>query len=136
MSAKCSRPHAGWISLHFGGVGCLLLHALLGWRIIVQHVSQYVLGILQSLSHFCIVAVQGLTERHDGTISLLVHIGHQSIIRIQQDLCMVLEVYLYDFVAQTEHDGVAGPHPLLHVHRAWSRSVLWITKLVLLSMLV
>lgn len=28
---------------------------------------------------------------------------------------MVLEVYLDDLVAEPEHDGMSGPHPLLHV---------------------
>ena len=98
--------------------------------------GQYVLGVLESLGHLSVVAVQGLAERHDRALTLLVHVRDQTVVRVQEDLCVVLEVHLDDFVAQTEHDGVAGPHPLLHVHGAWSRSVLWITKLVLLSMLV
>jgi hypothetical protein len=29
---------------------------------------------------------------------------------------VVLEIYLYNFVAQSEHYRVLGPHPFLHIH--------------------
>lgn len=29
---------------------------------------------------------------------------------------MVLEVHLHNFITESEHDGMLGPHPLLHVH--------------------
>ena len=48
---------------------------------------------------------------------------------------MILEVDLYNLIAQTEHDSMASSHPFLHIHRARSWSILW-TDLILLSMLV
>jgi len=30
---------------------------------------------------------------------------------------VILEINLYDFVAESKHDGVLRPHPLLHVDR-------------------
>ena len=32
---------------------------------------------------------------------------------------MVLEVYLYNFVAESKHDGMLSPHPLFDVNSAW-----------------
>ena len=51
---------------------------------------------------------------------------------------MVLEVYLHNFVAQTEHDGVASSHPLLHVDGTcrWLRGVVAASMLIFLSVLV
>ena len=56
-----------------------------------------------------------MTQRHNGPLTLLVHISDKSVVRVEQNLSVVLEVDLNDFVAETEHDGMAGPHPLLHV---------------------
>ena len=77
--------------------------------------GQYVLGVLESLGHLSVVAVQGLAERHDRALTLLVHVRDQTVVRVQEDLCVVLEVHLDDFVAQAEHDRVARTHPLFDV---------------------
>lgn len=77
---------------------------------------QDVLSVFQALGHLLIVGVECLTQRHNGPLALLVHISDQSVIRVQQNLGMVLEVNLDDFVAEAEHDGVTGAHPFLHVH--------------------
>ena len=99
-------------------MGCVwsTLAILLRRSIVIQHMSENILSILQSLGHFCVVAVQGLAERHDRTFSLLINISNKTIVRIQKNLCVVLEVNLHDLVAQAEHDSVTSAHPLLHVH--------------------
>ena len=43
--------------------------------VVVEHVSQDVLGVLQSLSHLSIVALQGMIERERLSFSLLVHVS-------------------------------------------------------------
>lgn len=93
--------------------------------IIVQHVSKDVFRVLQPLCHFGVVTVQGLVQRHRGSFTLLVNVGHKSVLRIQKDLGVVLEVHLDNLVAKSEHDGMLGSHPLLHVHGSW-----WILELV------
>ena len=87
--------------------------------------SQDVLGVLQPLCHFCVIAVQRLVQRHRRPLSLLVNIGHVSVLRVEKNLSVVLEVNLNNFVAEAEHNGMLCPHPLLHVDAAW-----WILKLV------
>ena len=79
---------------------------------------QDVLSVLQALGHLLIVGVECLAQWHNGPLTLLVHISDQSVIRVEQDLGMVLEVNLDNFVAEAEHDGVTGAHPFLHVDRA------------------
>ena len=77
--------------------------------------SQDVLSIFEALGHLLVIGVQCLAEWHDGALSLLVDVGHQAVVRIEQDLRVILEVNLDNFVAETEHDGVARPHPFLDV---------------------
>lgn len=38
---------------------------------------------------------------------------------------MVLEVHLHDLIGESEHDGMLGTHPFLHVDAAW-----WVLQLV------
>jgi hypothetical protein len=83
--------------------------------IVVQHVSQDVLGILQSLGHFGVVALESMVQGQSLSFTLLVDVGHQSALRIQQDLCVVLEVHLHDLVAQSEHNSMLRSHPLLNI---------------------
>jgi len=38
---------------------------------------------------------------------------------------MILETHLHNLVGQSKHDGVLGPHPLLHIYyRSWATSLL------------
>lgn len=87
--------------------------------------SQDVLGILKPLSHLCIVTFQGMVERERLSLALLVDIGHLSILRVKQDLCVILEVHLHDLVRETEHNCVLGAHPLLHVD--WCNACHWLS---------
>lgn len=81
--------------------------------------GQDILCVLETLGHLGVVAVQCLVERHRRPLSLLVDVGHVPVLGVEENLCMILEVNLYNFVAQSEHDGVLRPHPLLHVDGAW-----------------
>ena len=78
--------------------------------------SQDVLCILESLGHLCIVRLEREVEWESLSVALLVHVGHQSALRIKQDLRVVLEIHLYYFVAQTEHYCMLRSHPFLHIH--------------------
>lgn len=96
--------------------------AILSWillLVVVEHVRENVLGILQSLGHLCIVAVQCLIKWHCRSLTLLVDVGHISVFRVQKDFSVILKVNLHDFIAQTEHNSMLGPHPLLDIHRTW-----------------
>lgn len=86
--------------------------------IIIEHVGQDVLRVLETLRHLRIVAVEGLVQRHRRSLALLVYVGHVPILGVEQDLCVILEIDLDYLVAESEHDGVLRPHPLLDVHGA------------------
>ena len=86
--------------------------------VIIKHVSQNVLGVLQPLSHFSIVAIQCLVQRHSRSFTLLVHIRHVAVLRVQQDLSVVLEVNLHNLVTESEHDGMLGSHPFFDINGA------------------
>lgn len=60
-----------------------------------------------------------MIQRHRRPFTLLVDVGHVPILRVQENLCVILEINLNDFVAESEHDSVLRPHPLLHVDRTW-----------------
>lgn len=62
-----------------------------------------------------------MTQWHDRSLPLLVDVGHKSVVGVEQNLCVVLEIDLHNLVTQTEHDGVSRPHPLFHVDRACGR---------------
>ena len=86
--------------------------------IIIEHVGQDILRVLETLRHLRVVAVQGLVQWHRRSLALLVHIGHVPILGVEQDLCVILEVNLDYLVAKPEHDRVLGSHPFLDVNGA------------------
>ena len=133
----CNIAHAGWVDPNSSRVWCLLV-GVRAWSIVVQHVCQDVLRVLQALRHLLIIGVKCLAERHDRPLALLVDVGDQTVVRVEQDLRVVLEVDLHDLVAQPEHDGVPGSHPLLDVDGAGLRLhlVLYFALHVHLCMLV
>jgi len=83
--------------------------------ILVQHVSQDVLGVLKTLHHLEVGGVHRATQRVGSAFTALVHVGDDLCLAREHDLRVVLEVDLHDLVRQTEHDGVPRAHPLLHV---------------------
>lgn len=68
-----------------------------------------------------------MVQRHGLSLTLLVNISHVSVFRVKQDFSVILEVDLYNLVAQSEHDSMFGTHPLLDVNRAW-----WVLQLRIL----
>lgn len=132
---KLSSARIRCSSAYTRGSGGLAWHAALQriWLllIVVKHVGKNVLRVFESLRHLCVVAVQCLIQRHCGSFSLFVHVGHISVFRIQQNLGVILEVHLNNFVTESKHDSVLSPHPFLDVN--WAR---WVLKLVCLVHLV
>ena len=78
--------------------------------------SEYVLGVLQSLGHLGIIRLQGLIQGQSLPLGLFVDVSDQTALRVEQDLRVVLEADLDDLVGEAEHDRVLSPHPLLHIH--------------------
>ena len=102
--------------------GDLLLICLL---VVVEHMRENIFGVFEPLGHLGVVAVKGLVKWHCRAFSLLVNIGDVAVLRVEQNLSVVLEVHLHNFVAQPEHDCVFGSHPFLHVYRP-----MWVLQLV------
>jgi len=61
---SCSRPDAS-VAVRRGGM-----------RVVVQHVSQDVLGILQALGHLGVATLKSLVEWESRSLTPLVHVGH------------------------------------------------------------
>ena len=97
-------------------------HGSVADPIVIEHVGQDVFGVLESLGHLCVVGLECMVQRQRLSLALLIHVSHQSALRVKQNLCMVLEVYLHYLVAQSEHYRVFSPHPLLHVDGLPSQS--------------
>ena len=57
-----------------------------------------------------------MTQWHNRTLTLLVDIGHEAVVGVKQDLCVVLEVDLDNFVAESEHNSMPSSHPLFDVN--------------------
>lgn len=69
-----------------------------GIAVIVEHVSQDILGVLETLCHLLIVAVERLTQRHYRALTSLIYIRDKSIVRVKKNLSVILEVNLYYFI--------------------------------------
>ena len=93
--------------------------------VVVKHVGQDIFRVLETLGHFGIVAVKSLVQRHRRSLTLLVHVCHISVLRVQKDLRVILEVNLHNFVAESKHYSVLGSHPFFDVDATW-----WVLKLV------
>ena len=83
--------------------------------IVVEHVREDILGILQPLGHLGIGRLQGLVQGQRAPLSAFIHIGDLPAIRVEQDLGVVLEVDLHDLVRKSEHDRVLRLQPLFDV---------------------
>lgn len=83
--------------------------------IVIQHMGQDFLSVLESLSHFSVGALESSSERIVTSLSLFVHVDHQFILRAQNDLSLVSEVHLDNLVAQSEHHCMSSLHPLLDI---------------------
>lgn len=83
--------------------------------VLVQHMSQDVLGVLQTLDHFKVGRLHGRVQGVGASLSTLVDIGDNLGLGAEHDLCVILEVDLHHLVGESEHDSVSSTHPLLHV---------------------
>lgn len=84
--------------------------------ILVEHVGEDILGVLQAFDHLQVGALHGCVERIRIALPTLVDVGDYLGLAAQHDFSVVLEVDLHHLVGEAEHDGMAGAHPLLHVH--------------------
>jgi hypothetical protein len=78
-------------------------------------VSEYILGVFKSFSHFCIGRFKSVTQRKGLSLTLLVYVSNESTFRIQKNLSVILEVHLHYLVAEAEHYGMLSSHPLLNI---------------------
>lgn len=100
--------------------------------ILIEHVSQDVLGVLEALDHLQVGALHGCVERVGVALTTLVDVGDDLGLTAQHDFSVILEVDLHHLVGEAEHDGMAGAHPLLHINhvsqaallRFWRHSLL------------
>ena len=74
-----------------------------------------IFGILEPLCHLCVVAVECLVKWHSRPFTFFVYVCYISVLGVQQNLSVVLEIYLNNFVAQPEHNGMFRSHPFLHI---------------------
>jgi hypothetical protein len=74
---------------------------------------QYLFSVLKSLGHLSILVVQGSGQGVFCPLSLQAEIGHFLQLTGKDDFGLVCEVHLDDLVAEPEHDGMLGLHPLL-----------------------
>lgn len=103
----------GSLVLDFG----LVVLAVLVGRRVVDHMGKYLFGVVESLLHFLVAALEGSGKRVVAAFCLLVDVGEHLELRGEDDLGLVGEVDLHDLVGETEENGVAGLHPLLEVYQ-------------------
>ena len=84
--------------------------------VLIEHVSQDVLRVLQALNHFQVCRLHSRVEGVGASLSAFVYICYYLGLRTEHDLCVILEVDLYNFVWQTEHDSMSCSHPFLNIH--------------------
>ena len=84
--------------------------------VLVEHVCQNILSVLQTLYHLEVSALHRRVERVGAPFATFVDVGHDLRLRAKHDFCVVLEVYLNNFVGEAEHDSVPCAHPLLNVN--------------------
>ena len=75
-----------------------------------------ILGVLESLGHFCVGAFKSCRERVVCSGSCAVYVSDHFILRGKEDFCFILERHLDDFVRESKHNCVLSFHPLFHIH--------------------
>ena len=75
-----------------------------------------VLSILESLSHLVVITFKCLVKWLSGSFALFVDVCDKSAFRIEKNLSVILEVYLYNLIAKPEHDCMLCSHPFLHIN--------------------
>ncbi len=82
----------------------------------VEHVSEYIFGVLETFDHLEVGGLHGTAEGVGLSLAALVDVLNELGLAAQHDLCVVLEVHLHHLVREAEHHCVPGAHPLLHIH--------------------
>lgn len=81
----------------------------------LQHLTEYLLRVLEPLNHLISLALQCQGEQHSRTISLLVEVRNDAQGLRQYDLSSIGENDLYGLITEPEHDGMFALDPLLYV---------------------
>jgi hypothetical protein len=76
---------------------------------------EYLFGVLDPACHFGVFGLEGFGEGFIGLSAFLTGKQHSFFISIEQDLAVIKEVDLEDFIAESEHDGMFCFEPLLYV---------------------
>jgi len=84
-------------------------------RVLVQHVGQDVLSVLQTLHHLEVSRLHGRIQRVGASLSALVDVGDDLSLRAEHDFGVVLEVDLHHLVGKSKHDSMSSAHPLLDI---------------------
>lgn len=59
-----------------------------------------------------------MVQWHGRALSLLVDVGDIPVLRVKENLSVILEVHLHNLVAKSEHDSMLCSHPFLDVDGA------------------
>jgi hypothetical protein len=81
----------------------------------IKHVSEYLFSIFESVSHLCVVAIEGRRKRVLASLTFGVDVCDEFLFAGEDDLRFIGEVDLHDFIAEAKHDGMFGFHPFLYV---------------------
>ena len=84
---------------------------------VVQHVGEYIFGVLQPFRHLGVVRIESLIQRHYRSISQLINVGDQPRLGVKMDLSVVGKIHLNNLVGESEHYCMLRLHPLLHIDR-------------------
>ena len=87
-----------------------------GIDISVEHVCEYIFGVLETFNHLEVGGLHGAAEGVGLSLAALVDVLDELSLAAQHDLCMILEVHLHHLVREAEHHCVPGAHPLFHIH--------------------
>jgi len=81
----------------------------------VKHIGKNVLGVFESLGHFEVAAFEGSGQGILASVSLLVHVGNESLLRAENNFSLISEVNLNNLVIQSKHNSMLGLEPLFNV---------------------
>ena len=93
--------------------------------VVVEHMRENIFGASEPLGHLSFFAVKGLVKWHCRAFSILVNTVDVLVIQIEQNISVVLEIQLLNFVVQPECDCALGLYPFFHVYRPR-----WVLQLV------
>lgn len=113
------------------------------WRRAIwsEHLSENVFCVFQSFWHFFIAWINCLGKSICLSLTFLVDICDHFCFRWKNDLCMILKIYLDNFIRKSKHDSILCSHPLLDINnfswfattacRDWFLSGIFLEKFIL-----